>query len=370
MSNQPLPSILHVSSARTWRGGEQQIAYLVTFLQKQGIPQRILCVEAGEMEEWCKKQQVPHTTYAKRSAIDPKVARLIKQLCHQNKHTVVHAHDSHAHTYACIAASLFRNAVPIVLHRRVDFPVKKNRLSYWKYNHKNIKSIICVSAAIQKVIAPTIKDKKKLCVVHSGIDLARFKFQDSAILKQEYQIQEGQLLIANVAAIAGHKDYFTFVDTIEILLKKEIPLTAFIIGGDGGEQADIEQYIAQKNLQQHIILTGFRKDIPAILPEMDVFLFTSKEEGLGTSVLDAFACAVPVVATDAGGISEMVEHEKTGLLANIGDAASLAKHILRLQNEPSIKEQLTQNAQQRLQAFSKEKMGAKILSIYQEIENA
>ena len=74
-------------------------------------------------------------------------------------------------------------------------------------------------------------------------------------------------------------------------------------------------------------MTGFRKDIPKILPELDIFLFSSKTEGLGTSLLDAFACQVPVVATNAGGVPELIIHEKTGLLSPTKDPQSLAKNV-------------------------------------------
>ena len=78
---------------------------------------------------------------------------------------------------------------------------------------------------------------------------------------------------------------------------------------------------------KNILLTGFRTDIFEVFPELDILLFTSKEEGLGTTVLDAFACEVPVVATAGGGIPEMVIHQKTGWLAAIGYAEQLAEGV-------------------------------------------
>ncbi len=367
MASQMPLSILHISSARTWRGGEQQIAYLVEELLKKGIEQHVLCVNDGALEAWCRAMNIPHNTYTKRSSIDIGVARKIKQLCLQNKHTIIHVHDSHAHTFACLSASIFRNSVPIVLHRRVDFPVQSNPLSHWKYNHSSIQRIICVSNAIKDILTPNIRAKHKLRVVHSGLDISRFEQVEKSRLREEFDIPKERILIGKVAAIAAHKDYFTFVDTVERLVKMDLNATYFIIGGDGGEQAAIENYIAAKQLQNHIILTGFRSDIPAILAELDVFLFTSKEEGLGTSVLDAFASRVPVVATRAGGIPEMVVHEQTGLLANIGDAETLATQVLRILKDTNLQQKLVENAYLKLEAFTKEKMATNILAIYQEI---
>lgn len=359
--------ILHISSAKTWRGGEQQIAYLIEELRQKDIAQHVYCVHASAMANWCKTQQIPYTTYQKRSSVSPSIARKLAQTCKREVCSLLHAHDSHAHTYACIAASLFRCKVPIILHRRVDFPVKSNPFSAWKYNHPAIARIICVSSAIQRILAASIKDQNKIQVVHSGVDLSRFQYRNTGVLRKEYHIPESKQLIGNVAAIAGHKDYFTFVDTVEVLVKNEIKAVFFIIGGDGGEQAEIEEYIFKKNLQTHIILTGFREDIPRILPELDLFLFTSKEEGLGTSVLDAFAAKVPVVSTNAGGIPEMVQDRITGLLNNIGDAQALAKSVMQLIKNDDLREKLIQNASEKLMDFTKEKMASQIVQIYQEI---
>ena len=359
--------ILHISSAKTWRGGEQQIAYLVEELQKLKIAQHIFCAKDSSIEAWCVAQGIEYTTYLKASSISPFTAKKLADTINKQNCQILHAHDSHAHTYACIAMRLFACKVPIVLHRRVDFLIKKSPLSKWKYNDIAIAKIICVSAAIQRILATSIRDKTKLNVVHSGIDKSRFQFESTEVLRKEFGVPNSHLLIGNVAAIAAHKDYFTFVDTVEILVREGLNATFFIIGGDGGEKAAIQEHITKKSLKDYIFFTDFRTDIPRILPELDVFLFTSKEEGLGTSVLDAFAAKVPVVATNAGGIPEMVQHEKTGLLAKVGDAKQLAKNVKRIVKQHDLAKQLTQNASARLEDFTKQKMASQILEIYQEI---
>lgn len=102
---------------------------------------------------------------------------------------------------------------------------------------------------------------------------------------------------------------------------------------------------------------------------MDVLLFTSKEEGLGTTILDAFACKVPVVATAAGGIPEIITNEKTGLLAPVGDAQTLAHYVEKILADRNLREQLIENAWQKVKYFSKENMAKKTLEVYQSLLN-
>jgi len=358
--------ILHLSSAKTWRGGEQQIAYLIEELQEQNIKQMVLCVKDAAFATWCEKQEVPFFAYKKRSSIDLKVAKQIRRIAKQESITHVHAHDSHAHTFAVLAAAFFGMKKPIVLSRRVDFPVKNNFLSHWKYNHDSIKKIICISRNIKQIIESAIVDQSKLTVVYSGVRPEKFATskQVKNKLREEYKILNKKKIVANIAALADHKDYPTFVRTAEILSRKRSDLQFLIIGGDGGETQKIRQLIREKKLEKNIILTGFRADIVEVFPELDVLLFTSKEEGLGTTILDAFACKVPVVATQAGGIPEMVIHRQTGWLSAIGNAEHLAEGVEQVLEKKTLRDSLIANANVQLQNFTSKKMASAILAIY------
>ena len=114
-------------------------------------------------------------------------------------------------------------------------------------------------------------------------------------------------------------------------------------------------------------MTGFRQDIPQILPELDIFLITSKTEGLGTSILDALACNVPVVAAQAGGIPEIIIDQQTGLSAPVGDSTKLAQQVNYLLQNPVLKNQLIRNATKHLEAFTTATMANKTLNVYEKV---
>ena len=358
-----LPKVLHISTPKSWRGGEQQLAYLYEELEQRGLTQYILCRKNSAMAKRGKSKGWNIIEYRKTIAVDPFFARKVKLVCEQKKIDIVHAHDSHAHSFAVISASLFGNTTPIVVSRRVDFAISKS--SKKKYNHKNIKRILCVSNAIKNLTAPDIKNKSILKTVYSGIDLSKFSIEKQKYKKlhEEYNIPDDIPLIGNVAAIAPHKDYFTFINTVEELINRNINAKFFIIG-TGPMEEEIKNYCAQKQLDKYIVFTGFRTDIKEILPELAVFLITSETEGLGTSIIDAFACKVPVVATRAGGIPEIVEHEKSGLLADTKDAVELANQVERILNGSIDKSKIIEGQQEVLQNFSKSVTAEKTLKEY------
>ena len=357
------PNVLHISTPKSWRGGEQQLAYLYEELNLRGVKQYLLCPKNSEIAKKGNSLGWNIIESTKKMAIDPFFARKVSLVCKQKKIDIVHAHDSHAHSFAVISASFFGNKTPIVVSRRVDFPISKSSIR--KYNHKNIKRIICVSDAVKSLIAPDIRNKTILKTIHSGIDLNRFSQirKKDKKLHREFNIPFNIPLIGNVSAIAPHKDYFTFINTAENLIKRNYNVK-FLIIGTGPLEEEIKNYCKQKKLNEHIIFTGFRKDIQEILPELDIFLITSKTEGLGTSILDAFACKVPVVATRAGGIPEIVQHEKSGLLANIKDANQLSKQVERILKGSISKDKIISGQQEILKNFTKSATAEKTLMEY------
>lgn len=358
-------TILHVSTPATWRGGEQQVAYLAMALQSKGIEQVVLCPIGSMLSARMMEASVPVATFEKRGFMDLQLAGKIFRLSKGKHFDIIHCHDSHAHSAAVLTAAHYGISTPIIVSRRVDFPVSYNPLSRWKYNHPAVKKIICVSDTIRTITAPAIKDLSKLTVVHSGIDLSKYSHvSKERILISELGLDPNTKLVGNLSALADHKDYPTYLRTAAEVIKAD-PTIHFIIAGQGPEEKRIRKMISTLHLESNIHMLGFRNDIVDVMKSLDLFLITSKTEGLGTIVLEAFAAGVPVVATRAGGIPEMVEDTVTGLLAEPGDIASLKNATLRILRDPILKNTFVQNALTRVQDFSYQNTAEKTLEIYE-----
>jgi len=357
--------ILHLSSESSWRGGEQQIAYLISELQQKNIDNLVACRAGSAFEKHCQHNNIPHFSLPFQGSFDLSTAWTIRTLCKQKSIDLVHIHSAKSHSLA-VLSHVMGSRTPLILSRRVDFPIRSNFLTQWKYNHPAVRRIVCVSEAIEQIVRKNVRRPERCATVHSGIDTNRIG-RAAGFLKAQYQLPKGVLLIGNTSALAGHKDYYTFIRTAAVFRKYKIPARFFIIG-DGPEREALQAYIQEKSLTDYIFMTGFLSNIGEVLPELDIFLMTSEMEGLGTSVLDAFAASVPVVATRAGGIPEMVIHQETGMLAEVKDPQTLARHLKTLSENPPLAQKLAENATLLLhQHFTKEKMAAGTLDIYQEI---
>lgn len=359
--------IMHISSALTWRGGEQQIAYLIEGLSAQGIDSFVFCAAQSAMEDHCKKYNIPFSIYVKRSGVSFSAARSLAKKAKQQQVDLIHLHDAHAHTYGVMAATFFGCNQKMVLSRRVDFPIKSSFLTQLKYNHSSIQKIICVSKFIENLVRKSVKRPERVLTVYSGIDSSKFAKSKTGKLRDLLYMNNENVLIGNIAALAPHKDHFTFVDACEKILQKRPKIQFVIIGGDGGTKSSIEDYIDEKDLTDSIHLLGFRNDVSELIKDLDLFLFSSKTEGLGTSVIDAMAAELPIVTTAAGGIPEIIEHLKNGWLAKVGDAQMLAKGVLFALDHPKQSGEWTDVGKRKLTNFDKKLVASKTAEVYYSI---
>jgi glycosyltransferase involved in cell wall biosynthesis len=360
--------VLHVSTPSTWRGGEQQV-FNLSLMQSQGsdVLPMVLTPKSSELGIRLREQKVHVIEFDSAGVFKISLARTISQLCKAEKIDLVHTHDSHAHTAAVLSASLFGNATPLVVHRRVDFPVSGSPFSKWKYNHASVRKIICVSDMIRTVTQPAINASEKLEVIYSGVDPQRYAENSvENILRKEFGVGPEYLLIGNLSALADHKDYPTFLRTIPELGKRGLK-AKYIIAGDGPDREKIVKLAQEMHVEDQIIFTGFRKDVVQVMLSLDVFLMTSKTEGLGTILIEAFLAGVPVVATRAGGIPELVKHGDTGLLCPVADVQCLADAVQRLVEDPKLRSDLSNRARTFAQQFSQEHTAARTLELYREV---
>jgi glycosyltransferase involved in cell wall biosynthesis len=358
-------NILHISTPVSWRGGEQQLAYLARELKNTGQEQFFMCAATGAIEAFCIENEFAFFGI-KTGLVDMlSNASLLKRVCRNYKIDIIHTNDSKAHTIAYVAA-LLGNKIPVVVSRRVDFPVGKSLLSRKKYNHSSVKAIICVSNAIKEITGRSITNKTVLRVVYDGIDANTDMPVEIPDLKALFGFPADSIVIGNIAALAPHKDYFTWLDTA-VILKERNPLMRFLIVGDGPQKAEIMAYLTKKGLQDVVVATGFREDAKELLWGFDVFLNTSETEGLGSSLLDAFVRRVPVVATEAGGIPEIVINENTGLLAPVKNPVAIANQVEKVVNDTHISNRLVENAYRLTKSFDKGIMAEKTLEIYKAV---
>ena len=161
--------IAHITSERGWRGGERQLYFLITELQKSGIENILICNEGSEIEKRLLDTNITCHHLAMKNPLNLATAYKLRKVIDSLDCNVLHLHTPPAHTLA-VLAGINGLKIPMVLHRRTFFPIKNNPFTQFKYKHKGIKRIICISAAIKYYLEQAIKKQEKTSIIHDGID--------------------------------------------------------------------------------------------------------------------------------------------------------------------------------------------------------
>ena len=357
---------LHIDTARTWRGGQSQVLVTVMGLRALGHRAMLVAHPNGELKSRA-SEGLDVVPLAPRMEMDLgaawKLARILKQLRPQ----ILHAHDPHGVAMAALALSMSTVAVkpPLVASRRVDFHIRGHTLSRWKY--RQVDCFICASEAIRRMLVGDGIPESKTVTVHEGIDLGRVEASPRANPHEEFWLPHHAPIVGNVAALVPHKGQRHLIDAAASVVR-QVPDARFIIAGEGELRPSLERQIREHRLEKHVILAGFRPDVLSLHKSFDVFVLSSVTEGLGTSLLDAMACAKPIVATLAGGIPEIVEDGVTGLLVRPRDPDGLARAIVTLLSDPALRERLGSAGLARVrERYSAERMVEETLRVYHRV---
>jgi glycosyltransferase involved in cell wall biosynthesis len=284
----------------------------------------------------------------------------------RRKCRLVHFHDAHAAAVGGIAAALAR--VPLrVISRRVDFPLGRNFLSRRKYT-RAADAVIAISQGVKRVLVEGGVEAERVEVVPSGID---FSVYDQELprdyLRREFHFSEGDYLVGIVAQLEDHKGH-TYLIQASKILKQHAPKIRIIVVGSGSLQMELGKQAHNLEVDDIVYFLGFRKDVPQIMSSLDLFVLSSHLEGLGSSLLDAMACRLPVVATMVGGIPEVVIHRETGLLVPPRDPDALAEAILKLYLDRTFGSRLGERGYEVAhEKFSAEVMAGRIVALYEKL---
>lgn len=359
--------IAHINTSKTWRGGEQQLFYLAMGLKELNHKQIVICQKNSELESRCKQYDIPYYPIRMRGEWDIFAARNISKSPFIKDIQIIHAHTAGAHSIGLLTKFFCPN-IKLVVSRRVDFPINKNFLSKRKYFSPKNNIFLCVSNKVKEVLLKDGLPLEKVVTVHSGIDTTKFENTlNGDYIKKEFSISDDTVVIGNVAALVDHKDQKTLLKAISKI--KTDKRYIFLIVGSGELELELKKLSNELQITDKVIFTGYRKDILEVYKILDIFTLTSKEEGLGTSVLDAMASKLPLVVTNGGGITEMVEQNKGGLIANIGDFETLSVYYKKLIEDKDLRLKMGNYNSEIVPQFSVKETVRKTIEIYNQLRN-
>jgi len=320
-----------VSTQRLWQGGEEQAWQLACGLRARGHQCHIVAMRDTPFAERLRAAGFAVATLTGKLPFPWRLWSLRRTLRRWDV-DVVHFNDAHALTLGGLAA-FGLNRVATVAARRVGFavrsPVQYRRLC---------QQLLCVSTTAAERCISVGVPAHVVRVVHDGVDPGRMASGNRDAGRQELHLRPETILLLSVGSLTACKAHADLLDALPTVVAQH-PSVHLCVAGSGKEEPALRARIQALRLEAHATLLGHRHDIPDLVQACDLFVFPSREEGLGSTLIDAMFARRPIVTTSGGGILDVVgvPHEGRSDCAWVAPPASptdLAQAILQALAHP------------------------------------
>jgi len=348
-----LPRIIHVDSGRSWRGGQRQVFLLATGLRDLGYRTLVVAPAGSPLIRRAERAGLPTYRLTLRGEWDLRSARELRAVAREWGANIVHAHDARSHSIIRLAM-LGKRKTRLVVTRRVAFTPKQVRL---KYRH-GIDAFIAISNAVRQVMVRAGVPAERIEVVYSGLPAPQVK------RPRNWRRERGWPTTTVVCGIVGAMTQEKGLDLVGGIARR-LPGEVFrrtrlvLLGGKGKGSTSfsgVEGFDA-----------GFVEEIHDAVAGLDVLWHPAKSEGLGTSVIDAMALGIPPIAFAVGGLPEVIEDGKSGLLVPPGDIQAFARAAAELITNETLRAKLGEGARLRAREFDAKRMIERTAEVYQRV---
>jgi glycosyltransferase involved in cell wall biosynthesis len=348
--------ILHLDAGREWRGGQRQVMLLANGLRERGLEPLVVSPPNSPLIHRLHDRGIAASAIAMRSDWDLAAARRLRTLIRTWRPDIVHAHDARSHAVALLA--LFRRAdVPLIVTRRVAIEPKHGRIKYGR----RVRRFIAISNAVRDALERSGVEPSRISVVYSGVPAP------PPVPPRDWRTECGwpadTVICGVVGAMTAEKGFDRLAAIARALPDDLRPRTRLLLLGGRKVGRDslggVETFFA-----------GFVDAVQPAMAGLDVLWHPSSSEGLGTVVIDAMALRVPPIAFAVGGLVEIIESDRTGLLVPRDDTRQFAIAAARLIRDGALRRQLGSAGPERARAFEVSRMVDGAMAVYEDVLNA
>lgn len=337
-------------------GAEAQIFLLAKFFDKSKIVPVLACSNYPTLDDWCnkfEKEGIKVIRLNVKHKHDVRHFFALKKIIRNENIDILNAHVWNP--ASCRYAFMIKS-VPVVITEHDPFKLPPLKQILKKKLLSNVAGVVAVSAENRRIIEemfPFVKDK--ITVIHNGIDvswwksqLLRFTDEDYKKIKKDvFLANKNTLTIGTIAELHERKGLKYLIEAMQEIVER-FPNVKLVLIGEGGEREHLEKFVSVKNLENHVVFTGRQKEIPKLLKSCDIFCLPSRREAFGLVNAEAMITGLPVVATEVGGIPEIVKNGETGLLVPPEDSGALACALISLIENPERRIEMGQLGKQRV----------------------
>lgn len=355
--------IAGVDPERGFAGGETQVMGLTAELLRAGHRAELVCDPAGELWRRAEAAGIRCHPLRVRNSIDVAAGLRLRALLRANRFDVAHFHTARAHALAPFARGAAR---ALIVTRRMDY--RPNRIfARWLFN-RAVDGVAAISPAVADALESAGVPRAEIAIIPSGVDCERFRpptASERCAARARFALEESDAVVGAIGALEPRKGHRELIDAMAAL-KTARPLIC-LIAGDGGLRGELGAQIDRLGVAHKVRLLGRLEDPRELLWALDIFAMPSLKEGLGVAALEAMACGLPVVASRTGGLADLIEDGRTGMLVAPGVAGALADGIAALADAPARRAEIGSAAAARVRSdYTMAAMAERTLALYRE----
>lgn len=262
---------------------------------------------------------------------DWSIVKDLMRVIRQRDIQVVRTHQYHANLYGRLAAWLCR--VPCIVPSLHNVYTRDRKIHRRVLNNllgRISDRVIAVSEAVKDdIMAYDGLSANKITVLHNGVEEGRFSGVEGTEARSVLRIPADAIVVGTVGSLKYQKGQKYLVEAISLVLK-QFPGTVLLIVGDGPAGGELRELVKQRGIEDSVIFTGSRRDVPAMLASMDIFVFPSLWEGMPNALVEAMASGKPIIATDIKPNREVLGPEHAGIFVPCEDSMAIASEIAGL----------------------------------------
>ncbi len=360
-------NVLRVVSNLGTGGVQRRLVSLIPYINKEKFNISVCSFKDGPLKKILTEAGYKVFIVPRKFKFDPICIIRLIHIMKSEKIQIVHTHTHKPNTTARIAAILA--GIPIIIANEHNVDEWKNAFQKLidRFLSRSTDRIIVVSKGVQKFCQSTGIPSCKFHLIYNGIELDKFnnkKLRDKK--RKELGIDENTCVIGTVGRIHPQKGHEFLIDVVEKLLTEHESLL-FLIIGEGYLKEELILKVKSLNLSENFRFLGEREDIPQLLSCMDIFVLPSLREGFPNTILEAMASSLPVVATDVGGVRELIIQDETGFIVPPANLTALYEGLSKLIQDKDLRYKMGNAGYERVKEFSIDKMAKETENLYQEL---
>jgi glycosyltransferase involved in cell wall biosynthesis len=338
---------------RVWRGGQEQALLLMMGLRRRGHGAEVIAVKDSAIASRAEAAGI------RVHAISDAVRRIgaawrLRTLLREKPFDIVCANEAHALTAAWLARS------------RVAFPVSRGMFALARY--RAAARILAISEAVRSELLAAGLDANRIDIVPDGVQIPAAVTPDAREnARKRWGFRPDDTVIACVGALTPEKGHALLIDAFA-KLRRDVLNCRLLLAGEGRLRIQLERQAQVAGLGSAIVFAGFVPDVEAVYAAGDLFVFPSLSEGAGSSLIQAMAYGLPLLAFARGGVAEIIEDGRTGLLVQEADAKALASAAVRMVRDAGLRERISRAARETAASrYSAERMVDATVRIFDEL---